>query len=124
MGFVFSIAWFLVNIGSKNWQENWEGHIDRLEDNFIGPLYKTVRKHNVNFSVSKINIIISAFVAAIWLLILVHYLIANINFCNGNIAWIEISALSISLIILVAFFSYGISGSTTKKLDLYIREIK
>lgn len=24
LGFVFSLAWFLVNRGSKFWQENWE----------------------------------------------------------------------------------------------------
>ncbi|PNK72626.1 hypothetical protein CEQ35_000035 [Yersinia enterocolitica] len=41
-GFVFSYGWFLVNKGSKFWQENWEFHIDRLEDEITGPLYKTV----------------------------------------------------------------------------------
>lgn len=42
IGFVFSYAWFLVNKGSKFWQENWEYHIDTLEDEITGPLYKTV----------------------------------------------------------------------------------
>jgi len=40
LGFVFSIAWLCVNRGSKQWQENWENHVDSLEDNVIGPLYK------------------------------------------------------------------------------------
>ena len=42
LGLVFSVAWLLVNIGSKKWQENWEKHIDMLEDEVTGPLYKTV----------------------------------------------------------------------------------
>ena len=42
VGFVFSLAWFLTNRGSKYWQENWESHVDMLEDTIAGPLYKTV----------------------------------------------------------------------------------
>ncbi|NLC24490.1 MAG: hypothetical protein GX776_08525 [Oxalobacter sp.] len=33
-------AWIFVNKGSKRWQENWEKHVNLLEDNIIGPLYK------------------------------------------------------------------------------------
>jgi hypothetical protein len=42
MGVVFSVYWLMVNIGSKKWQENWEKHIDMLEDSVTGPIYKTV----------------------------------------------------------------------------------
>jgi len=42
IGLIFSWAWFLVNQGSKFWQENWENHVDMLEDEFVGPLYKTI----------------------------------------------------------------------------------
>ncbi|WP_333653981.1 RipA family octameric membrane protein [Dissulfurispira sp.] len=42
IGLLFTWAWFLVNRGSKYWQENWENHVDMLEDKFTGPLYKTV----------------------------------------------------------------------------------
>ncbi len=28
IGLVFTWAWFLVNRGSKLWQENWEDHVD------------------------------------------------------------------------------------------------
>ncbi|MDK7224247.1 hypothetical protein QP468_13575, partial [Proteus mirabilis] len=40
LGIIFSWAWFCVNRGSKFWQENWEKHVDNLEDKIIGPLYK------------------------------------------------------------------------------------
>lgn len=81
-GYIFSFGWFLVNKGSKFWQENWEFHIDKLEDNITGPLYKTVlcRKDNENknntpaddvfspgsFSVSKINQFIAVYTMILW----------------------------------------------------------
>ena len=39
LGFFFSIAWHMVNKGSKFWQENWEKHVSLLEKSEIGPLY-------------------------------------------------------------------------------------
>lgn len=68
MGLVFSTSWLMVNIGSKKWQENWEKHIDMLEDAVTGPIYKTVWNKRA-FSVSKINIYISGFVIGIWFLL-------------------------------------------------------
>ena len=54
VGLILSIAWAMVNHGSKLWQENWEKHIDLLENNISGPLYKVIlRRHS--YSVSKIN---------------------------------------------------------------------
>ncbi len=38
IGLVLSTGWYLVNRGSKYWQENWERHVDLLEDEFMGPL--------------------------------------------------------------------------------------
>jgi hypothetical protein len=86
LGLVFSFGWFCVNKGSKQWQENWENHVDLLEDDIVGPLYKIVltrpkpptfkqrAKRCVagpgSFSVSKINQIISLFVTVLWLFLL------------------------------------------------------
>jgi hypothetical protein len=80
IGLIFSIAWFLTNRGSKYWQENWENHVDMLEDNSTGPLYKTVlhrpQKGNLvsraiegpaPFSVSQINQWVSLFTVTVWL---------------------------------------------------------
>src|SRR6185436_15879046 len=84
-GFVFSIAWILVNIGSKHWQENWENHIDLLEDSITGPIYKVVTK-KFSYSVTKVNLIISSFVTLIWLILIFRYSFLNITFCpnKGN----------------------------------------
>ncbi len=82
-GFIFSYAWFLVNKGSKFWQENWEYHIDCLEDNITGPIHKTVlfRRDNndikkmkgmdyilspESISVSKVNQLVALFTIFVW----------------------------------------------------------
>src|SRR5258708_731945 len=86
LGLVFAFGWFCVNKGSKQWQENWENHVDLLEDDVIGPLYKIVvrrpdpigLKQNIGrwiagpepFSVSRINQIISLFVTVLWFFLL------------------------------------------------------
>jgi hypothetical protein len=80
LGLIFSLSWFLANRGSKFWQENWENHVDMLEDEITGPLYKTIlhRPTNKNFlsrliegpapfSVSQINQWVSLFTLVIWL---------------------------------------------------------
>lgn len=37
----FSYCWVLMNKGSVFWQKNWETHINMLDDEFSGNLYKT-----------------------------------------------------------------------------------
>ena len=73
LGVVFSFAWVLVNKGSKYWQENWERHVDFLENDHIGPLYKVYFSENssVPFSVSKINELVSIFVCILWVILLI-----------------------------------------------------
>lgn len=98
VGFVFSYAWYCVNRGSKKWQENWENHVDLLEDKVVGPLFKIVTSRPPekpslwslrsvpsrfkdmctgpsNFSVSKINQIVSLFVVALWVLLIIEVLL-------------------------------------------------
>jgi hypothetical protein len=86
-GLVLSFSWYLVNRGSKQWQQNWEYHVDMLEDNVTGPLYKTVivednRTSRVRtvitgpgqFSVSKVNIIVSLFIVVLWSILVLRAL--------------------------------------------------
>lgn len=82
IGLILSLSWYYVNRGSKFWQSNWELHVDLLENEVYGPLYKTTiskdKYHYWNlcspfpFSVSKINQILSMFSVVIWLLLLVN----------------------------------------------------
>lgn len=79
VGFALSVAWYFVNRASKYWQLNWETHVDFLEGDQDGQLYKTVlsghrgcndfwRNWNgaYKFSVSKINTVISLYFCAFW----------------------------------------------------------
>ena len=81
IGMVFSFAWFLANRGSKFWVANWERHVDYLEDEQVGRLFKTyidkpqgirdmLMLHKAYpFSVGKVNQILNLYVTAIWLVI-------------------------------------------------------
>lgn len=96
LGLVFSCAWYCVNRGSKKWQENWEKHVDFLENEIIGPLYKInfsrskprLKRHYVDyvffgpasFSSSKINLMISFYVMILWALLLFRLLFPVFDF--------------------------------------------
>jgi hypothetical protein len=71
LGLLTSAAGWLSAQGSKFWQENWERHIDMLEDEFEGKLHKTawVGLMGVRWSVSNINDRLILFFASFWLLI-------------------------------------------------------
>jgi hypothetical protein len=87
LGIVFSAAWLLSIFGSKHWQENWEAHIDMLEDEITGPLYKIIycKKQWRCFSVSKINGFLVGVIIVIWIGLLV---LSIIKAKSGNkIAW-------------------------------------
>ena len=55
LGLFFCFSWLLSSKGSKHWQENWEEHLNILEDEITGPLYKTYLAKN-SYSLSKIAI--------------------------------------------------------------------
>lgn len=71
--FVFCFSWLAIHKGSKYWQENWETHLDYLEDDVIGKIYWTyidprnnckfkkspISTQAYDFSVSKISLLCS-----------------------------------------------------------------
>jgi len=67
-GVFIAFFWYLINNGSKFWHENWERHIDCLENEFEGKLHKTVlHKHERKcYSVSRANINISLVFFVAW----------------------------------------------------------
>ena len=121
LGVVFSFGWFCVNRGSKHWQENWENHVDMLEDEVIGPLYKTVltRPNAASageyvagvitgpspLSVSKINQIISLYVTALWVFLL-YKAMAPFS-CAAPIRWEYVILVGIAFSACVAFLTLG-----------------
>lgn len=97
LGFFFCLAWLLSSKASKFWQENWESHIDLLEDSVTGPLYKTYRA-SASFSVSKINIaagyVISICSAGLFVFETVHFC-KNLKSLPSILAFVSIMALTI-----------------------------
>lgn len=101
LGFVFSLAWYFANIGSKKWQENWEKHIDMLEDEITGAIYKTVLEKSA-YSVSKINIRVSQFVVIIWILLALNYWFQNTTLTGS---FRDLDFISVAITGLTLFFS-------------------
>lgn len=125
IGFVFTFAWFLSSRGSKYWQENWENHLDLLEDRITGPLYKTLLERTdyenlvdklitgpMSVSVSKINQWVCFFIAVIWLLLAAFSSYNSFSvmaiFFNE---WLKILGYALSFILAllscVMMFSFG-----------------
>ena len=72
-GFIITYLWCCVLHGSKFWQENWEKHIDMLEEYFSGNLYKIgfTSNEKMPFSVSKISRYISYIFMCYWILAII-----------------------------------------------------
>lgn len=119
LGIVFSVGWFCVNRGSKHWQENWENHLDMLEDEELGPLYKVVItrakpnsckewfQHIISgpsqFSVSKVNQIISLYVSILWIGLL-FYSLPEFDI-NSSVNWFYISIITLTFMACICFFT-------------------
>lgn len=140
LGSVFSFAWILVNRGSKQWQENWEKHVDMLEDKITGPLYKVVLTRNKPkgfsesathlitgpspISVSKINQIISLYVTLIWLTLLVYSLLPFDLNRPLNIFYCVLIFFSFLACTLFAWLGRTYSGGFWHKATIRTTEIK
>lgn len=68
VGFFTALANLAAARGSKFWQENWEKHIDMLEDEFEGRLHKTVWLDGscCHQSVSKVNRSLAIVLVTFW----------------------------------------------------------
>lgn len=127
LGLVFSFAWYSVNRGSKFWQSNWERHVDYLEDMTLGPLYKVaiVTKDNLGgnpitspgqFSVSKINQILSVFVSAVWFLLFLRSLLPISQDLPLDPYKVAVLVLVTGFILLLNFFGKSSVQFTVKGL--------
>lgn len=133
LGLIFSIAWYLVNKGSKFWQENWEKHLDLTEDNVIGPLYKTTinKKTYSSFwnptkpyavSVSKVNQILSLFVLLIWVCLTIHFIYERFSFFHSLELYYTLIALTTVIMILYLLFGTR-TGTKDTEVHFYKRKV-
>lgn len=124
LGLLFSFAWFCINKGSKYWQMNWEKHVDMLEDDIMGPLYKLnwlpdsartsvmQRAKGIvlefdRFSPTRINQLVSLFVFFMWIALLVHIVPINPKY-SINPLYVTLITMTFGFCILILIF--GQSG--------------
>ncbi|MFN2992221.1 RipA family octameric membrane protein [Serratia plymuthica] len=70
VGYVISLHFLITCISGKQWQENWERHIDILEPYFSGNLYKlNLTKDEKRHSISLSNEIIAIIILLSWIII-------------------------------------------------------
>ena len=122
VGLVFAFAWYLVNRASKFWQANWEAHVDLLEDEVHGPLYKTVLSEQTpwwkfhgayQFSVSKINQILSFYVFLVFVLLVVNTVLSHYAFsCHPQL--FPTSCLLLTGIAAVGLVVFGRTGENDR----------
>lgn len=136
IGTVLSIGWSLANRGSKYWQENWERHVDTLEDEFIGPLYRTVISSNkykwynlcsaYPYSVSRINQIISYFIVLLWAGMTVSAFPASSwkSLCQEFPASAMLGIITMMFILALVFFGKTKSASRPRKIRFLISYLK
>jgi hypothetical protein len=125
LGSFLSCCWFFVNKGSKYWQENWEKHVDLLEDDVMGPLYKTTLEYDwkwfdricplkpYNYSVGKINQLLSFGILLVWIFLFCH------NISNKFGIYEPFEHFNIEVIILGIFllFVLLLAGCQTSKTN-------
>jgi len=142
---IVSYAWYLVNRGSKYWQENWEEHVLLIEEDVVGPLYGGFLIKNKSFScierlidgapfsVSKINMYISLIMTVFWfisfLLVSLWPLCMNEKLSKGNIStkWLGVSSVIFLILIIFCcillnkygrfkFFNYAYKDTNNAKM--------
>jgi hypothetical protein len=108
LGGIFSIAWLLVIRGSKCWQQNWEEHINRLENSITGPLYKTIYcTRKPYYSVSGINKILAWTVIGVWIILLFECVVRKIEtFCAAK-DWFALLSILAAAICIIMLYNKG-----------------
>lgn len=127
LGLVFAVAWYLVNRGSKFWQNNWERHVDLLEDITLGPLYKVVAVNagrNLltaagQFSVTKINQMLSLFVALVWSVLFIKSI--GPVAIDGEIDYFKLTTVILTIAAVAALRCYGKSDFKHSSSNLIVR---
>lgn len=124
IGLITSLAWALINQGSKVWQRHWEIHVDMLEEKVTGPLYKIVTTAKT-FSVSKINDLVSRFFVFIWALLSIKYFTDHLTlnpFKNNGVNWLIFTSTLVTLYFIgTMFFGYGRGRFGERQVKFYKR---
>ena len=123
LGFTFSVAWYFVNRGSKSWQRNWEAQVDLLEDEIVGPLYKSeINRYGsrfwdltagYHFSPSRINQILGVFITVLWFGLIIRTLLLA-DWSLPAHRWTAAIMSFLTLLTCAVFWFMGKSSEATK----------
>ena len=127
IGLITGLAWTFTNKGSKTWQRHWEIHVDMLENNITGPLYKIVTAPKT-YSVSKINEIVSRFIVAIWFILTLKYFDDHVTYKYSTFRNIDyqvwLSSIAVVYFTLAMTEGYGRGRFGERKVKFYKRKFK
>ncbi len=132
IGTVLSVGWYLANRGSKYWQENWERHVDALEDDIIGPLYRTTTSRKryrflnpfsgYNYSVSRINQVISLFIALLWVgITITSFPLPELRQISDEYGLFALSALTVATTLTLLF---QVGRNSNRYIDFNLSDLK
>ncbi len=124
IGFLLALAWHLTNRGSKQWQRNWETHVDLLEDAFTGPLYKTVHSETT-FSVSKLNEIVTVAFMSLWVMSGAKYFAdQNLFGFSWQVNWfVLVATVATGLFAMAMVFGHGRGLHSERTVRMYRRSV-
>jgi len=110
VGIFSAFFWYLINQGSKFWHENWEHHIDFLEDESEGRLHKTVLHEHERkaYSVSRANIYISFVFFVAWGVLALIFALELLDFPFDYLAlidWVSTSSVWVKSGVLAALIA-------------------
>ncbi len=102
LGLFITIMYYLVSLGSKAWQENWENHIDMLEYGITGNLHKIAFKSKSSYSLSRANQYVILAIGIFWFILAVFSLFPSLM--KGK--WLTNNGNSsiCSLVLIIVFY--------------------
>lgn len=132
---IFCWLWIKMIDGAKTWQDVWERHIDMLEDEFTGSIYKTylfdreaVQPGSGPYSVSKINKLIVKTLLTFWIfstILILCALTSNLDlFQKLDLSSTELYGIVVLACIAVLFFFLGLSNLLITRMTYHGEELK
>ncbi|MEQ8638435.1 hypothetical protein [Gimesia maris] len=99
IGFFFSSTWLLANRGAMQWLLNWHLHVFLLEDQVLGPLFKTIEDDSEatyywpfsgkSYSVVKLNQSLCFYLTTLWFFLLIYSLVKSCESCGCVLKHLE-----------------------------------
>jgi hypothetical protein len=124
-GFLSSVAWLLGSIGSKWWIENWERKLEESAPSIVGDLFNATDERLtvvpgitlMRFSVTRLAILLSAFVTVLWFVIFAKEVIDSSpglkalfpQVCEARVRIVT----GITVLFLILFLSLARGGNRT-----------